>query len=358
MRKGCCVLALAWALAAAGLADHTYVVATLGDGGWISGDTRTGGSLTFVDGPGAPTMGPGSLRLETTNSSGAKATLDFRAASHGALVDFAAQYEWHRTAGQPSVAPALKLGIDTANPNPTSDAAVARGESRFDKILVYEPYLNPLGRVLQSGAWTLETINQATGKWWIVDLDGAVALRPNKQAYGIGGPYLTLGGWLADPAYGAVLSTGTIVSIQVGVGSGNPSFDGNVDYLTYTLSSGTHTANFGPIPDADGDGVADDVDNCPATPNSDQANHDGDAAGNACDSDDDDDGLMDGADNCSLVPNPDQRDTDQDGIGNACDPQTGPPANIDQCKNGGWTHFNFPEFKNQGQCVSAVVSKR
>lgn len=34
----------------------------------------------------------------------------------------------------------------------------------------------------------------------------------------------------------------------------------------------------------------------------------------------------------------------------------GPPTNKDECKNGGWMNFNNPVFKNQGQCVSSVVS--
>lgn len=38
-------------------------------------------------------------------------------------------------------------------------------------------------------------------------------------------------------------------------------------------------------PDADSDGVADSADNCPSTPNADQANADGDSLGDACDSD-------------------------------------------------------------------------
>ncbi|WP_412060737.1 thrombospondin type 3 repeat-containing protein [Rubrivirga sp. IMCC45206] len=49
-------------------------------------------------------------------------------------------------------------------------------------------------------------------------------------------------------------------------------------------------------PDADGDGVLDDVDNCPATPNADQADFDGDGAGDACDDDDDNDGVADADD--------------------------------------------------------------
>ena len=34
------------------------------------------------------------------------------------------------------------------------------------------------------------------------------------------------------------------------------------------------------------------------------------------------------------------------------------PTSKDQCKNGGWTTFQDPSFKNQGQCVSFVVSHR
>ena len=43
--------------------------------------------------------------------------------------------------------------------------------------------------------------------------------------------------------------------------------------------------------DTDGDGIADDADNCPLIANSDQANLDGDSVGDACDTDDDDDGV-------------------------------------------------------------------
>lgn len=133
----------------------------------------------------------------------------------------------------------------------------------------------------------------------------------------------------------------------VGPGSGarvSPS----VDFSPWQVSPG------GPCvgPDADGDGVTDSADNCPATANSDQANNDGDGLGDACDPDDDNDGVPDTADNCDFTPNPGQADFDQDGIGDACDPLTGPPVSKEQCKNGGWMLFNVPRaFKNQGDCV-------
>jgi len=35
-------------------------------------------------------------------------------------------------------------------------------------------------------------------------------------------------------------------------------------------------------------------------------------------------------------------------------PLVGPPTSKNQCKKGGWKHFDHPAFKNQGQCVSHV----
>ena len=47
------------------------------------------------------------------------------------------------------------------------------------------------------------------------------------------------------------------------------------------------------VGDDDGDGIPNEQDNCPQVANSDQANNDGDAAGDVCDVDDDNDGIAD-----------------------------------------------------------------
>ena len=77
--------------------------------------------------------------------------------------------------------------------------------------------------------------------------------------------------------------------------------------------------------DIDDDGVGDLDDNCPQTPNVDQANLDnatGDLLGDACDDDIDADGWANAVDNCPRTRNPDQANLDNatDGLGDACDP--------------------------------------
>lgn len=52
--------------------------------------------------------------------------------------------------------------------------------------------------------------------------------------------------------------------------------------------------------DYDGDGIADDVDNCAISANPNQEDYDGDGVGDVCDSDDDNDGIADDIDACRL----------------------------------------------------------
>lgn len=55
-------------------------------------------------------------------------------------------------------------------------------------------------------------------------------------------------------------------------------------------------------PDGDGDGVPDNVDNCPLVANPSQANFDNDALGDACDNDTDNDGKANAHDQCDFTP--------------------------------------------------------
>ena len=60
------------------------------------------------------------------------------------------------------------------------------------------------------------------------------------------------------------------------------------------------------VPDSDGDGVPDAVDNCPNISNPGQTDGDGDGVGDACD-------------NCATISNPGQEDGDNDDVGDVCD---------------------------------------
>ncbi len=79
-----------------------------------------------------------------------------------------------------------------------------------------------------------------------------------------------------------------------------------------------------PIQDEDGDGIPDDIDNCPHSFNESQIDANNNGIGDQCEDisipdDTDGDGILDDVDNCPRVENSGQWDKDSDGQGNACD---------------------------------------
>jgi hypothetical protein len=108
---------------------------------------------------------------------------------------------------------------------------------------------------------------------------------------------------------GYSLGTGVVTFAQLAAtnaGYAEPYNDPNTDYFF------TFTATTPPV-DSDGDGIPDNVDNCPHVANPDQKDTDGDGVGDACD-------------NCPTVSNPTQDP-------NACKPPP-PPVRCDVDKDG------------------------
>ena len=69
-------------------------------------------------------------------------------------------------------------------------------------------------------------------------------------------------------------------------------------HLYYVDNGRDEVIRIDPFTDEDGDGVGDEVDNCPSISNPLQANFDNDTFGDVCDSDDDNDTIQDGDDLC------------------------------------------------------------
>jgi subtilisin-like proprotein convertase family protein len=158
-------------------------------------------------------------------------------------------------------------------------------------------------------------------------------------------PYPFNDGLVTDHPYVNLISAGTLVPEE-----SFAAFQGEnplgVWFLTIsddqaggggTLHSWMITVGTGGQPDADGDGVGDDCDNCPDDANVDQLDDDGDGFGDACDvclgddmvGDTDGDGVCDDLDACDGFD--DLLDADGDGMPDDCDPTAGAGAPNDCC---------------------------
>ncbi len=124
-----------------------------------------------------------------------------------------------------------------------------------------------------------------------------------------------------DPATLLVPGTSTTVADIESILISERSATG-VDVDSSALESGGD-ANRDPepantTPDSDGDGVADNDDNCPVVANSDQRDLDADQQGDVCDDDRDGDGVAN-ADDAFADDSSESVDTDGDGVGNNAD---------------------------------------
>ena len=271
-------------------------------------------------------------------------------------------YSTYRTAGLAQQVTAINIAVDI------NGGTLQPGDFT---TLVFEPVYNTIQGTVQSGVrqtwdayaggnaiwWSSNPIPSAPNRDTFVSWSTIIAANPNATilSYGInqgsGNPGLTVAVDNLKLGHG---TTCVIYDFEADTDSVGDGYDNCVDTANPNQAD-TDIDGTGDVCDGDddNDGVADETDNCPLLSNANQANNDNDALGDACDPDDDNDGVADTADNCPLTANADQADTDGDGIGDTCDTST-KPTSKDQCKNGGYTRFNDPAFKNQGDCVSYV----
>ena len=344
--------ALAWA-ALAGTASAATTVVTPGAlGSWqpstVDGDSNDNqtASVSFVAGPATPPLGAGSVRL-AVGAEGADAAQIRNSAYSGVSPTSltALSYSTYTSGGASDQAPYIILSIDLDNDGSADDQWFF--EPAYQSAAFFAS--NPQPAVSQ-GTW--QTWDARNGGWYSINgLASSGPANPTSLATLVA----------ADSDARIVNTTNGLGGLRLVTGFGTGTWDDHVGHVdrvrvatasddtTFDFEAGTDTGN-----DGDGDGIGDEIDNCPADTNPNQANHDGDSQGDACDADDDNDNVSDAADNCQFASNPGQQDLDGDGAGTACDADE-LPRSKEQCKDNGWMNYGTA-FKNQGACVNFVTA--
>jgi len=178
--------------------------------------------------------------------------------------------------------------LKTDNPDP-----VLQGQT-----LTYTITVNNIGVATATSVTVTDTLDPNTA--YVSDTDSCVQ-----------GPVGTLTCSLGDIAASGSVSFDVTVSVAPDAPAGTDTLLNSASVETTAsepnLANNQVEERTSVQADTDGDGIADDVDNCPTVPNPSQTNSDGDSHGDACD-------------NCPNDTNENQADADSDGAGDVCDP--------------------------------------
>ena len=373
--------------------------------GWaFFDDNGNGGSGSFVTGPGTPPLGVGSAQLALTASTQGYALGNSLDGDTALSSITSLSYSTYVQTGNNTVAPALQLNIDS-DLTDTNTAWQGR--------LVYEPYYT---HSVTDGIWqTWNTQDNATngsvGNWWfsngsLASLTGCSQAAP-----------CTWNDVLSKLPNAGISATAPGVIFKAGSNWATP-FTGNVDALTIGISGNDTTYNFelnaqvkvqifkyidgvqatadnansaafpmlttftspnlGNATDApftlsptpwSGIGQPYEADFIGSVAGADYTAHEvttgNNVVGASC-SDGEPFALqgytfgdtLEQAQNATMTttaPTFTNLQSDQVMlVWNRTCPQARSITNIDQCKNGGWSQYFNPTFKNQGNCVSWV----
>jgi hypothetical protein len=209
--------------------NATYVIYPDDLQGWgFYNDGGSGGTNSFMTGPGTPPLGTGSVRLQITGDT--DGYILYKSAWGGTLLsNFTSlsysTYHDPSSLGSATHLPALVINVDYN----LSDT-----DTPWQGRLIYDPYLTP-GNIPVKGTW--QTWNALIGLWWATDAPGN-AICPQSAP-------CTLSTIIAAyPNIGVLVPTAGI-GFKVGSGWEN-GFIGNVDNFVIGVSGVSDTYNFEP----------------------------------------------------------------------------------------------------------------
>lgn len=239
---------------------------------------------------------------------------------------------WEMVTQNPALLSGVSSAIGALAPGRLADVAVFDGRDRADFRAVIEAEPSDVALVLRGG----------TALYGDANLAGVLDRGTTCDTLDVCGSSRFL--CLADTGRTLAELTGSVGPIYPAFSCGTPVNEPTCTPARSVSVAGSTTYDgIATDADTDGDGIADDVDDCPSVFNpvrpmdgGVQADVDEDGMGDACDpcplnadatacvhpnpDDADADGVLDVVDVCPIIPDPDQADTDQDGRGDACDP--------------------------------------